>query len=390
MNILFYTTSRVSEQKGGTERITARITEGLRKLGHKCYSAYKCDVPSEFPINPCDGEINVCQAALFGFIEKNNINVIIVQKITREVIKIKKFLVSRNINCKILSVLHFSPGYEEKALKWSNFLNSLSLHQSKMELLKNIVRSLVYPVYKCFYPFRNKQLYKTVYEHSDYVVLLSNHFVSEYQQYAGIADNHKFRIIPNALSFNESLSFADLEKKKKQVLIVSRLDETLKRLSLAFQVWKLIEKDNNFQDWKLKIVGHGKDYDFYRKMVSDMKMKHVDFCGRQNPLPYYKESSIFLMTSSSEGWGLTLTEAQQFGCVPIAFNTFSSLSDIIQNGKNGFIIEPDNISKYVETVKLLMNDSPLRSEVAKNAINSSSKYELSSIIKKWNQLLLEK
>ena len=48
--------------------------------------------------------------------------------------------------------------------------------------------------------------------------------------------------------------------------------------------------------------------------------------GQKNPEPYYNEASIFMMTSSFEGWGLTLTEAQQYGCVPLAFHSFASLN----------------------------------------------------------------
>lgn len=45
MNVLFYTTSRVSVENGGTERITASIATTLRKRGHLCYSAYSDELP---------------------------------------------------------------------------------------------------------------------------------------------------------------------------------------------------------------------------------------------------------------------------------------------------------------------------------------------------------
>lgn len=41
MRVLFYTTFEVSPYKGGTERITSSISNGLRNyFGHNCYSAY--------------------------------------------------------------------------------------------------------------------------------------------------------------------------------------------------------------------------------------------------------------------------------------------------------------------------------------------------------------
>jgi glycosyltransferase involved in cell wall biosynthesis len=50
------------------------------------------------------------------------------------------------------------------------------------------------------------------------------------------------------------------------------------------------------------------------------------------------------MTSAYEGWGLTLTEAQQMGVVPIAFDSFGAVYDIIENEYNGLII-PNSTDK---------------------------------------------
>ena len=96
------------------------------------------------------------------------------------------------------------------------------------------------------------------------------------------------------------------------------------------------------------------------------------------------------MTSAYEGWGLTLTEAQQFGCVPIAIRSFSSLSDIISNGINGIILESTSITKYADALMHLMNDENLQSSMAQNAILQSAKFELNSIVDLWEKIILEK
>lgn len=390
MNILFCTTSRVSEQKGGTERITARLSNGLRQKGYKIFSAYKSEINSDFPINPCDGEINVTEASLFDYIKMNHIDVIIMQKMTRDIVKIRSFITENHLNCKILSVLHFNPGYEEKALKFKNFYNELKKGQSQKENIKNILRIVGYPLYKILYPLRNKQLYKIVYQYSDKTILLSKSFLTEYKSYASLKDIDRLTIIPNALSYDQFLSLDDISIKKKQVLIVARLNETQKRLSIALKVWRIIENHTQFKDWNLKIVGHGNDTGFYKKLVSQLNLERVEFCGRQNPLTYYKQSRIFIMTSAYEGWGLTLTEAQQFGCVPIAIRSFSSLSDIISNGINGIILESTSITKYADVLMHLMNDENLQSSMAQNAILQSAKFELNSIVDLWEKIILEK
>lgn len=86
-------------------------------------------------------------------------------------------------------------------------------------------------------------------------------------------------------------------------------------------------------------MGIGSDLDSYKQYVRKHQLKQVSFRGLQVPEEYYRQASIFMMTSKSEGWGLTLTEAQQYGCVPIAFDTYASLHEIITDRFNGFIIK---------------------------------------------------
>lgn len=387
MNILFCTTSQVSEQKGGTERITARISNDLRERGHKCFSAYKSPISKDFPLTEFNGTINARNESLRDFILMNQINVIVVQKMTRDVVKIRKVIKEHQINCKIISVLHFNPGYEEFKITWKNALCSLKDPNSIPEILKGLIRFGLFPFYKFFYPLRNRDLYRTVYNYSDKVVLLSNRFVNEYRDYAKIKDEVKFETIPNALSFDYYFDTEKLDNKKKQVLIVSRLDEIQKRISLSIRIWAAIEKISELSDWQLRIVGHGDAEPDYKKLVKDLGLKRISFEGRQDPLSYYQESSIFMMTSAYEGWGLTLTEAQQMGCVPIAFDSYSSVFDIIDNGKNGFIIENNNLEKYIYKMKILMSNKKQRNEMALQAILSSKRFELPHIIDFWENLI---
>lgn len=97
-----------------------------------------------------------------------------------------------------------------------------------------------------------------------------------------------------------------------------------------------------------------------------------------------------MMTSRSESWGLTLTEAQQMGVVPIAFDTYLSLHEIIDDGKNGIIIEEGDVDNYVYKIKELMCDKELWQSLVKKAIISSQRYSQKQVAKMWWQLLNEK
>ena len=383
MNILFCTTYRVSEQKGGTERITARIAQALREKGHLCFSAYKAEIAEGLPLAKWDGELNATNQSLEDYILDHHIDVIIIQKMTREIKQIYLIREKHHLQLKIITALHFAPAFEEIEVSFHHAWSILI----KRCNLKNGLRFLFFPVYKVWYPLRNKELYKTVYKYSDKVVLLSERFVQEYMDYAGISNNEKFIAIPNALSYDEFLPIEKLKNKTKQALVVSRLADSQKRIYLAILAWAEIEKDPELIEWTFKIVGTGSAEESYKALTQKLGIKRIEFCGRQQPKPYYEESSIFLMTSSYEGWGLTLTEAQQFGCVPIAFDSYSSIHDIIINGENGFLIENNNIQLFTEKLKLLMKDIKMLNNMAKDAISSSHRFELYKIICHWTKLI---
>lgn len=173
------------------------------------------------------------------------------------------------------------------------------------------------------------------------------------------------------------------------VLIVSRIEEVHKRLSLALKIWAKVKKHPEAKNWRLKIVGTGQDMSLYLHMVERDGISDVDFEGRQNPVPYYKEAAIFMMTSRSESWGLTLTEAQQMGVVPIAFDTYASLQDIIIDGEDGIVVTEGDVDGYVNRMLDLMKNEADRHSMALQAIASSHRFSQERVAERWWRLLSE-
>ena len=187
------------------------------------------------------------------------------------------------------------------------------------------------------------------------------------------------------MRYKEILSPDKLSGKQKEVLIVARLDEHSKRLSLALRIWHEVE-NRGYGDWKLTIVGHGPDEMYYRTLADELQLKNISFEGRQEPLEYYRRASIFMMTSAYEGWGITLLEAQQMGVVPVVFDSYVALHDIVGNGVNGIIVENGNLDKYVEQLTALMKDDTLRHFLAENALKSCQRFAGHKIINQWVNL----
>ena len=386
MNVLFYTSFEVSPQKGGTERITCRIAEGLKKIYNvKCFSAYSCPIGQSFKRYKFDGSIYVPSFKnnihkLVQFIIDNEIDIIINQGAFSLTRPLKEILPSK---VKIIFCHHFSPGWDENFCSLRTTVRNLRKQSNKLE---HLIKLILFPIIKFRYNYKLPRLYNECYIYADKVVLLSEKFKVEYMKYACIQNDFKFVVIPNSLSFNTFFNMNMYHQKQKKVLIVSRLEEVQKRISLALKIWEIIEKDVNLEDWTLSIVGHGEDEKQYKNFVQKQNLHRIVFKGACDPKDFYRESSIFMLTSKSEGWGLTLTEAQQFGCVPLAFNSYSSLTDIIENEQNGIIIPYPNIGRYAIALKKVMLNDKYRQKLAEQCVKSSKRFQIQNICQSWYHL----
>lgn len=393
MNILFYTGFQIEPTKGGTERISYTLAKNFCvHFGYNCYSMsyfgsedFISDVFSDsIYLQKYDQKDH--KTVIKDFLRKYKISVIINQG----AFDINPLFVSlkSELGFKIILAHHFSPGWEENFFSLNQLLLDYSKAKGRVSKTRRFLKLLLYPILKPYKKIKLKKEYHMGYLSSDLVVLLSEQFKTSFMRYAKISDDSKFRFIPNMLSFDSFYPENELNKKKKQVLIVSRLEEKQKRLSLALHIWKLIESSNEGNEWTLHIVGDGPDKLYYHKLAEQLCLKRCVFHGYKNPFSFYAESSIYMMTSRSEGWGLSLTESQQMGTVPIVFDSYASLRDIISDGLNGYIIANNNLDLYRERMLYLMNNDNMRHVMAIEAINSSRRFKTEHIIKMWNSCLI--
>lgn len=364
MNIVYVTDSDVNPTSGGIARTTYVMMEALRKQGHSVYAVHKRE-----DFMPLVASIGKC--------------VVIVQnpcKLANEVFEAKDSLPQ----VKIINVFHGTPGFELVPLRWPVIRYRLrhnierkwtlkqSLLQIGMALLPNkyFVRML-----------RNK--YAQPYGKADRIVVLSPGIIEQYQYFApGYKDC--FTAIPNTRSFD---SIILSNEKAKEVLVVARLDDWHKRISEILKIWAIVQKDERFHEWTLRIVGEGIDKPFYEDFVLKNHITNVRFEGHQDPLPYYQQASLFMMTSACEGLPMTVLEAQQCGCVPVVYDSFASAKDIITSGENGILIANRDSEAYVAALKELMMDNESRKRMSEACVQSSESFSAEKVAAQWNELL---
>lgn len=385
MSQILFINMYIAPSVGGVEKVMDTLCDLFINHGHSVYCATDSTAYIPEEIHYCD----VCTqwSELIVFIKRHNIDIVInyaahdirfvhiITQLRQELPKIK-----------IISALHNDPQFLDANLK-----SSLSI--KNFRTFKGSVRTLIrYAILPVYY-YRSKQratyVYRQTYQSSDWVVLLSERYRHSFVCIAGINSSDKIKAIPNPIVAHEDSYFIE---KKQTVLIVSRL-ATIKRIDIALQIWcELNKKHSDVAQWKLRIVGSGHEQARLQRIALKNNLTNVVFVGFQNnPITEYNSASIFMMTSLYEGFGLTLVEAQMSGVVPIAFDSYATLHDIITNGENGVIVENNNINQYVNELHCLMQNREICTTLAKNGLATSKQYLPNHIYNTyWKELLCNK
>lgn len=196
---------------------------------------------------------------------------------------------------------------------------------------------------------------------------------------------NKVTVLPNPLALTPA---KEMPNKKKIILAIGRLDAWhSKGFDILIKAWAQIV--NETDGWKLQIAGSSKGdgIAFLRDLCVEYKVSDtVEFVGYQpDILPFYKDASIFVLSSRYEGFGLVLLEAMSQGCACVACDYKGRQKEIIEN--NGLICETENIQQLSNAIKELIKDDSKRKMLGISGIQHSSCYAIDNIMDIWEKIL---
>jgi glycosyltransferase involved in cell wall biosynthesis len=116
--------------------------------------------------------------------------------------------------------------------------------------------------------------------------------------------------------------------------------------------------------------------------------KHVVFHGYVVPekIPqYYKAADICVFPSRRDPAGITLLEAMASGTPVIASNRGGG-PEIVSNGENGLLFEPQDADALPRAILALHQDSELRKAISHNALKTVAKYSWEEIAERYISL----
>lgn len=196
----------------------------------------------------------------------------------------------------------------------------------------------------------------------------------------GSFDN--IRVIHNPSPFHAT-QYCSL--KNKQVIAIGRYIYQ-KGFDLLLKAWRNVVQKH--PDWILNIYGTG-ERNIYQKQVEELGI--MGFCKLNGPInkdiqDKYLQSSIYVLSSRFEGLPMVLLEAMSCGLPIVAFACPCGPKDIVTDGKNGYLVEPNNIEALAERICHLIEDEELRKEMGKNARKRAEDFTEEKIMQQWIDL----
>lgn len=394
-NILFYYDNYSGPwSKGGTEIATWRIAAALKERREKVFDAYRKGTGPDSREKDCPekniwaGVIRLSKNPqkfskdLSNFIRENEIGAVVnMSRFFRNKLLLDAIGKSGR-DVRLFFMQHFAPGSERKKTTFGAAWRLL-----RLDPLNPLywLRMVFYPLVKLPRTLSWNRIYREVYEKSDGVVVLSKGYFEDYAKIGKLKERSKMAAIPNIY---DGPTDAGETKKEKRVLILSRMDEIQKRLSLALRIWQKIEQEKDLADWHLDIVGTGHDARGLKRLAKRLGLKNATFHGWQESRPFLERSSILMMTSEYEGLSLSMLEAQAYGCVPIAFNSYASLKDVVEDGVNGVVVEKfGDTDTFAERLGSLMRDPEKLLSMQKACRRGNSAFTSEAVADQWQKLL---
>lgn len=221
----------------------------------------------------------------------------------------------------------------------------------------------------------------------DYFVLVSKDLTKFYSE--KLKDKKvKCVYIPN------SINFFPQEKAKletENLISIGRLSHEKGYLDLI-DIFK--ELHQKYPDSKLNIIGDGPDRKKIEKKIRDNNLEDYiilhGFQEKEYINKYLEKSSVYIMTSYTESFGLVLLEAFAYGIPCVAYSSAEGANEIISDNWDGYLIKDRDKNKMIKRICELLSNRNRRLIMGANGIKKAQEFNTQKTKQKWIEIINRK
>ncbi|MGW5879717.1 glycosyltransferase family 4 protein [Nocardiopsis terrae] len=189
--------------------------------------------------------------------------------------------------------------------------------------------------------------------------------------------------LPNALEPGEPPQSALDEP----VIAAAGRFSPVKQYPLLVEAFAHVAADH--PEWRLHIHGGGDRDTELRETVERLGLTdQVSLKGRTTDmLGELAKASLLAVSSRVEGFGMTIIEAFSVGIPVVSFDCPHGPREIIDHGRNGLLVPPQDTRALGEALSRLVSDREERHRMGAQALASASDYQLEDITEQWEEFL---
>jgi GalNAc-alpha-(1->4)-GalNAc-alpha-(1->3)-diNAcBac-PP-undecaprenol alpha-1,4-N-acetyl-D-galactosaminyltransferase len=201
-------------------------------------------------------------------------------------------------------------------------------------------------------------------------------------------DKEKYKRLANTYVINNPLNLKEMilnnTRAEKNILAVGRLNRQ-KGFDRLIKAFSHLDR----KGWKLAIIGEGSERSNLEKLIYDLNLKdYISLPGITKAIEkWYKKSSIFVLSSRTEGFPNVLCEAMAYGCACISFDCIAGPNEIITDKVDGYLVKNGDVDALSEKMDFLINNSEERRRIGKEAMKISDRLNIDSIMSQWDKII---
>ena len=169
---------------------------------------------------------------------------------------------------------------------------------------------------------------------------------------------------------------------EKVALFVGTL-RPVKGVRYLIEAMDIVVRENRLA--RLLVVGDGEERGELENLAKRLGVAaRISFIGRKphRDIPdYMAAADVFVLPSLSEGFPLTILEAMAAG-LPIVTTRVRGLPEIIEEGGNGFLVEPRNHQQIAERLLSLFSNDKLAEAMGQSNRDKARGYSWQSIVER--------
>jgi len=193
-------------------------------------------------------------------------------------------------------------------------------------------------------------------------------------------------VIPNGINIDDYLISGKVNIKQIRLLFAGRFAYQ-KNLGFLIQSMELVREDN----WVLYLIGDGPQKNAIQYEIEKLgfseKIFVLSWKDKNDLKKYLKDSDILCLTSVNEGLPIIGLEGLASG-LAIVGNDTTGIEDIVEDGVNGFLVEPNNQEKYAECISSLLGNIDLLESMKAASLDIAKKFNWEIVAKDYQKVLV--